>query len=90
MKESAEGVRAAPQVEAGHGRDAPGIGGQQILADKQFAIADVADDPSNCPAGPSGPPNTKNAIACVEADAALRRSRSASRSQPRSLGHRLR
>lgn len=43
-----------------------GFGAQEILADKQFAISDVADDPTNCPAGAAGPPNTKSAVPCIE------------------------
>jgi hypothetical protein len=43
-----------------------GFGAQQILADKQFALADVPDDATNCPAGAAGPPGTKSAVPCVE------------------------
>lgn len=42
-----------------------GFGAQEILADKQFALADVADDATNCPAGAASP-GTKSAIPCVE------------------------
>lgn len=42
-----------------------GFGAQEILADKQFAVADVADDATNCPAGAASP-GTKSAIPCVE------------------------
>lgn len=41
-----------------------GLGGQQILADKQFAVADVADAPDNCPDATD--PTVKSSIACVE------------------------
>ena len=41
-----------------------GVGGQQILADKQFAVTDVADAPDNCPA--AGDPTQKSAVPCVE------------------------
>ena len=41
-----------------------GVGGQQILADKQFAVTDIADAPDNCPA--AGDPTQKSAVPCVE------------------------
>ena len=41
-----------------------GVGGQQILVDKQYAVADLPDAPENCPA--AGDPTTKSAIPCVE------------------------
>lgn len=43
-----------------------GFGAQEIFADKQFALADVPDDATNCPAGGTNPPGTKSAIPCVE------------------------
>lgn len=43
-----------------------GFGAQEILADKQFAVTDIADDATNCPAGGTSPPGTKSAIPCVE------------------------
>jgi hypothetical protein len=42
-----------------------GFGAQEIFADKQFALADVPDDASNCPAG-AAMPGVKSAIPCVE------------------------
>lgn len=41
-----------------------GLGAQEIFADKQFAVADVADTAENCPA--AGDPTQKSLIPCVE------------------------
>ena len=41
-----------------------GAGAQEILADKQYAVTDVADDPTNCPA--AADPTQKSAVPCVE------------------------
>lgn len=43
-----------------------GFGAQQIFAENQFALADVADDATNCPAGGASPPGTKSAVPCIE------------------------
>lgn len=42
-----------------------GFGAQEILADKQYALADVPDDPTNCPAGAANP-GVKSAVPCIE------------------------
>lgn len=41
-----------------------GLGAQEIFANKQFAVTDVADTPDNCPA--SGDPTQKSLIPCIE------------------------
>jgi hypothetical protein len=41
-----------------------GLGGQEIFANKQFAVSDVADTPDNCPA--KGDPKSKSATPCIE------------------------
>ncbi|MBK8258613.1 MAG: DUF3078 domain-containing protein [Polyangiaceae bacterium] len=43
-----------------------GFGAQEILADKQYAIADIADDATNCPARINETPGQKSAVPCVE------------------------
>jgi hypothetical protein len=41
-----------------------GLGAQEIFANKQFAVADIPDDATNCPA--AGDPTQKSLIPCVE------------------------
>lgn len=41
-----------------------GLGALEIIADKQYAVADLPDDPTNCPA--AGDPTQKSAVPCVE------------------------